>query len=251
MGTSAAIPSARNKRIDATTNEDWQETHRLAVERSEDGDETRWIVIEQRRNQPESEEGRAITRFDQKLDDHQTAAERIARGFAEALNLSPDYSDMLAIAARLHDEGKTALRWQRAFNAPAGGIYAKTKGPINFKMLDGYRHEFGSLPRIEQDTDFEALPPNLQDLALHLVAAHHGGARPLISTRSCEDAPPSALEARAREVALRFARLQKRWGPWGLAWWESLLRAADQHASRSLDEREDGTGESPGTGEST
>ena len=33
-------------------------------------------------------------------------------------------------------------------------------------------------------------------------------------------------------MALRFARLQKRWGPWGLAWWEALLRAADQQASR-------------------
>jgi hypothetical protein len=47
-----------------------------------------------------------------------------------------------------------------------------------------------------------------------------------------------ALRDRARNVALRFARLQKRWGPWGLAWWESLLRAADQQASRDNDARE-------------
>jgi CRISPR-associated endonuclease/helicase Cas3 len=70
---------------------------------------------------------------------------------------------------------------------------------------------------------------------LHLIAAHHGFARPLIGTESCDDAPPSALEARAVEIALRFARLQARWGPWGLAWWESLLRAADQLASRDND----------------
>ena len=41
----------------------------------------------------------------------------------------------------------------------------------------------------------------------------------------------------AREVALRFDRLQRQWGPWGLAWWETLLRAADRQASRDNDER--------------
>jgi CRISPR-associated endonuclease/helicase Cas3 len=114
-------------------------------------------------------------------------------------------------------------------------VFAKTRGPINQAILDGYRHEFGSLPYLEKNAQFEALPEDWRDLVLHLVAAHHGQARPVIRTRGCEDAPPSALEERARDVALRFARLQKRWGPWGLAWWEALLRAADQQASREND----------------
>ena len=67
-----------------------------------------------------------------------------------------------------------------------------------------------------------------------LVAAHHGWARPVISTSGSDD-PPSVLEERARDVTLRFARLQKQWGPWGLAWLEALLRAADQQASRDND----------------
>jgi CRISPR-associated endonuclease/helicase Cas3 len=148
----------------------------------------------------------------------------------------------LALAASLHDEGKRAPRWQRAFRAPrekddggADKVFAKTRGPINPAILDGYRHEFGSLPYLEKNAGFEALPEDWRDLVLHLVAAHHGQARPLIRTQSCEDAPPSALEERARNVALRFARLQNRWGPWGLAWWEALLRAADQQASREND----------------
>ena len=46
------------------------------------------------------------------------------------------------------------------------------------------------------------------------------------------------LQERACDVALRFTRLQKRWGPWGLAWWEALLRAADQQASRDHGQEE-------------
>jgi CRISPR-associated endonuclease/helicase Cas3 len=150
--------------------------------------------------------------------------------------LPEEYVEMLAIATNLHDEGKRASRWQRAFNATRDGVvYAKTLGPINNALLDGYRHEFGSLPYAKADTRFNQLPENLQDLALHLIAAHHGFARPVIRVNGCDDAPPSLLEERAGEVALRFARLQKRWGPWGLAWWEALLRAADQQASRDND----------------
>jgi CRISPR-associated endonuclease/helicase Cas3 len=142
---------------------------------------------------------------------------------------------MLAITARLHDEGKRATRWQLAFNAPTPGAYAKTLGPINFALLDGYRHEFSSLEVAARDAELLKLPRELQDLALHLIAAHHGFARPIIGITGCEDAPPSRLEGRAREVALRFARLQQLWGPWGLAWWESLLRSVDQQASREND----------------
>ena len=47
------------------------------------------------------------------------------------------FEDLLALAARLHDEGKRAALWQRAFKAPVDGRpYAKTKGPIDFDILD-------------------------------------------------------------------------------------------------------------------
>lgn len=214
---------------------DWREIFRLPIERDDDGGEARWIVVEQHRSDAESEEGRAVAPSYQKLKDHRSAVERTARRFAEALGLPPKYFDALGLAARLHDEGKRAVCWQRAFGAPSDDDYAKTRGPIKFNLLDGYRHEFGSLLCIEQDDEFRRLSSDLQDLVLHLVAAHHGSARPLISTQNCEQAPPSVLKDRARDVALRFARLQRRWGPWGLAWWEALLRAADQQASREND----------------
>lgn len=223
----------------------WRERLRFDIERTDDGEVVRCLVVEKWRHDAATEEDRSAGR-PQALDEHQSWTAQKARVLAQRIGLNGDCAEMLACAARLHDEGKKAERWQRAFNAPRDGkVYAKTKGPLSLALLDGYRHEFGSLPSAEADKGFQDLPPEMQTLALHLIAAHHGQARPVISTKSCEDAPPSALEERARDVALRFARLQKRWGPWGLAWWEALLRAADQQASRDNDARDNAkTGES-------
>jgi CRISPR-associated endonuclease/helicase Cas3 len=214
----------------------WRRIHEFVRRISDDGNAGELLVVEQWRDDAEREDGRAIARREQTLEDHCAQAEREMRRLGSGIGLPSTYIEMLAIAARLHDEGKRSERWQRAFNATRdGNVYAKTNGPLYRNLLDGYRHEFGSLPCIEKDAAFRALPADRQDLVLHLVAAHHGGARPLISARSCDDAPPSALAERVRDVALRFARLQKRWGPWGLAWWEALVRAADQQASREND----------------
>jgi CRISPR-associated endonuclease/helicase Cas3 len=225
----------------STQNPQWRERLRLPIDQSEDGEPTRWLVVEKWLDDAATEEDRSEGR-PQMLEEHQEWTEQRARDLADRLRLPAEYSEMLAIAGRLHDEGKQAKRWQRAFNANSDGIYAKTRGPLNVALLDGYRHEFGSLPFAVKDPRLRALPDDLQDLALHLIAAHHGFARPVISTESCEDAPPSALKGRARDVALRFARLQKRWGPWGLAWWEALLRSADQEASRDNDRKDRVTG---------
>ncbi len=214
-----------------TKDKNWRERLRFASETSEDGETTRWLVVEKWQQDAATEDDRSAA-TPQLLEEHQSAAEGHARRLAKALGLDDGHTDVLALAARLHDEGKRAARWQRAFNAPVEGVYAKTEGPINYRLLDGYRHELGSLLRTEDDERIRRLSEEDRDLVLHLIVAHHGFARPVIGTGGCEDLPPSALEEKAAEVALRFARLQARWGPWGLAWWETLLRAADQHASR-------------------
>lgn len=217
----------------------WRERRRLEIGETPSG-QRQWLIIDKWRDDAATEYDRSAGR-PQPLAEHQAWTQHKARILAAAMKLPPDLTAMLTIAARLHDEGKRQIAWQKAANAPAdGAIYAKTRGPFRPERLHGYRHEFGSLPVIEQDPDFQKLAPDLQDLALHLVAAHHGAARPFIATQGCDDAPPSALVGRATAVALRFARLQRRWGPWGLAWWEALLRAADQQASRENDEKEDG-----------
>lgn len=215
-------------------NSDWRFEDLFPIAISPEGEVTEWLVVERLKDDASAnEDGRAIS-CPQSLEDHSGCAVTKARRLAHDMKLEGSFALVLEIAARLHDEGKKSWRWQRAFNAPSDGpIYAKTKGPINQALLDGYRHEFGSLASIHDDDQFRNLPDDgLRDLVLHLVAAHHGRARPMIETKSCDDAPPSVLEERARDVALRFARLQKLWGPWGLAWWEALLRAVDQQASR-------------------
>ena len=219
----------------------WQAVLGVPYRVSVEGEAESRLIIWKRHGASESEDARAVARKAQRLDEHQEWAEKEAVRIADALGLPEADRAMLAAAARHHDDGKAAKRWQEAFNAPSnwrdGGPYAKTSGPFNRQRLNGYRHEFKSALDAERaglggldraDSRFE--------LALHLIAAHHGRARPGIGIEGCDALPPSAAEQRARAIALRFARLQREWGPWGLAWWEALLRAADQAASRRLDE---------------
>ena len=213
----------------------WCLVHRFVLKHAPDGEIGESLdVFKQRINS--TEEARALGK-NQSLEKHQTWAKEQAADLAKRLELPERYGKLLALAARLHDEGKQAERWQNAFSAPKNGRpYAKTTGPLNPHLLHGYRHEFGSLHYIRDNSELNALPQDDQDLVLHLIAAHHGNARPILSTDGCDHAPPSQLEEQAREVAQRFARLQRRWGPWGLAWWETLLRAADQQASKQNQE---------------
>ena len=226
--------------VDPAPESRWQQCFRFAAKLSDDGEGQEWLSVDKWRHDSPNEDSRSVGAQKQLLKEHQQWAEDRIRKIAGKLGLPQDYTEMLAVAARIHDEGKQSRRWQRAFNAPEDGIYAKTPGPIQQSLLGGYRHEFGSFLAAERNGQLSGLSGDLRDLALHLIAAHHGFARPVIRPDSCDDLPPSALEKQATDIALRFARLQKRWGPWCLAWWESLLRAADKQASRS-NERNDPT----------
>ena len=102
--------------------------------------------------------------------------------------------------------------------------------------LGNYRHEFGSLLDLQQqklERAFQGLPDETVDLILHLIAAHHGRARPHFPAEEAFDPeyPESAVSEAARAVSERFVRLQRRYGRWGLAYLESLVRAADAQAS--------------------
>jgi hypothetical protein len=91
-----------------------------------DQEPTRWLVIDERKAEVGSEESRALANREQTLSDHSEVARNIAHRLAKSLGLPTDYIELLALAARLHDEGKDFWCWQRAFNAPRGAVYAKT-----------------------------------------------------------------------------------------------------------------------------
>jgi CRISPR-associated endonuclease/helicase Cas3 len=228
--------------LDEGSEEEWRFEDAFLLQRDAEGTPRKWLRVEHLKDSARKEDARSVAK-PQTLGEHQDWARREMLRIAKGVGVSGLPANALAVAAALHDEGKKADRWQRAFKASRDaqrfGLsrpLAKTRGPIDQALLDGYRHEFGSLRYVEENAEFNQLPVEWRDLVLHLVAAHHGFARPVIDIRGCDDGPPSLLEERARDVAMRFARLQKRWGPWVLAWWEALLRAADAQASRDNDE---------------
>ena len=214
--------------------DDWRHVRTFETRFDAGGAARRGLAVFKWHDDVAGEGSRSILSVPQSLPAHvQQVVDRVD-ALAKRLGLE-DEAEAFTIAARLHDDGKAAGRWQNAMNAPRDGRpYGKTRGPCNWRLLEGYRHEFGSLLKATERAD---LPDCTRDLILHLIAAHHGYARPLISASGCEDGPPSLLESKAGDAALRFARLQKRYGPWGLAWREAILRAADQSASRESSRR--------------
>ena len=69
-------------------------------------------------------------------------------------------------------------------------------------------------------------------LILDVVASHHKWGRPQFPERGY-DKRRSFRENRAQNVAsmVRFVDLQKKYGIWGLAYMQAILRAADAEAS--------------------
>ncbi len=164
-----------------------------------------------------------------------------ATQFADALlKGSPDLHQALVIAARFHDLGKMRLAWQHGIGNPQPSVwYAKSgKDPKSGRIwksreLTTYRHELGSLIDIEKQLEFKTLTEDQKDLVCHLIAVHHGYGRPHFPVERVFDPErsQSAADDVASKTSQRYARLQRKYGRWGLAYLESLLRAADWAAS--------------------
>ncbi len=169
------------------------------------------------------------------LTTHTSDVEQFATAIADKLQLPADLRRAVILAARFHDSGKNRAGWQKSIGNPTPSTpLAKAGRDLRPRSTgENYRHEFGSLLDVAADSEFAALSEDEKDIVLHLIAAHHGRARPHFPVEEATD-PDAAfadVQAVTAAVPLRFARLQRRFGRWGLAYLESILRAADYTAS--------------------
>ena len=213
----------------------------------EDAEETRYLLWFKPISEPTAKR-RGISTAAETLDAHTQAVTANAAAIAAKLFPkapiagAPDLGRCLVVAAGLHDLGKDRAPWQRNLGnlaydpANPATIFAKSGGKMRPRNIaEYYRHEFGSLLDAEHDPDFNGLTEIEREIALHLVATHHGRARPYFPVEeSCDYSGNSAAPLVATDTPRRFAHLQKRFGRWGLAWLESLLRAADYAASAGI-----------------
>ncbi len=211
------------------------------------------------------------------LDCHAAGVKASAESICAVLFPGLEWAELrraVTFAAACHDLGKNRGVWQRgAGNHSDRSPVAKTLHGRPPETLNGFRHEFASLVDVrsypEVLAEFETFSPDMQDVILHLIATHHGRGRPHFPGRGDADLRPrqSPKNARRRppqpenidperpqaasacvaaEIPSRFSRLQRKYGRWGLAYLESLVRAADALDSRRIEETPVGDPE-PGT----
>jgi len=199
----------------------------------------RWLV---RRPEAPSE----LSRIAYPLEPHLDEVKSFASNLVGRLRLPRDIAEAVVLAAQFHDLGKNRERWQQSLGNDhyPEEVYAKSgRLPDGTRLrprdfFKHYRHEFGSVLDVLDEkhpchAEFINLGRDMQELVMHLIAAHHGRARPHFPMDEAFDPERNtqAAAALAIETPRRFARLQRKYGRWGLAYLESLVRAADYAAS--------------------
>ncbi len=159
-------------------------------------------------------------------------------------------------AASLHDIGKADLRFQAWLRgghpAPGRPLLAKSGKALNSvaieraRRLAGYpkggRHELLSVALLQAKR--EEFPAVDFDLLLHLIGSHHGCCRPFapalddpnpvdVDYNGCCVSSDHALDRAGSGVSERFWRLTRRYGWYGLAYLEAVLRLADHRESEA------------------
>lgn len=213
------------------------------------------------------DESSSFTGADVTLAQHLADVAGFAARFATHLGMPDDIVANVRAAGDLHDVGKADPRFQRML---AGGsdvrlalheaLLAKSRGEARDRAARdearlrsgypaGYRHELLSLAMVEPHVG-QLSGVTDPELVLHLIASHHGWCRPFAPP--VDPGPPLEVEMRLGErtlrtdaahklarfdsgVADRYFLLTERYGWWGLAWLEAIVRLADHRASEAAE----------------
>jgi CRISPR-associated endonuclease/helicase Cas3 len=200
------------------------------------GTGTRGVVVarEDRRALEEAEDDDGSLGFqnDVLLTQHLGDARTKAMELCQRLSLPAGLRDTVIEAAGQHDLGKDRPWWQRAVGRIEKPAVAKSDhSHFGHKINRGYRHELGSVADLRDGK--ASLPTTVdRELCLHLVAAHHGHARPGFRVEAIGPVVTDGAKRVLTETPARFAKLQAQHGWWALAWLEALVKAADVLASR-------------------
>lgn len=188
------------------------------------------------------------------LDDHHRDVEEIVTAWSRRLGVPDDLIADLAMAARHHDLGKLAPHTQRelAYQVNEDGELEVIEPvvPIGKSALPrrlwrkarqisgvpaGFRHEAESAERVDELLMNGELVAKDPELVRHLILTHHGRFRGLGMTMT-EEGPAyqDPQDPRWARRPVEFQQLLRRYGPYTLAWAETVLRLADWEASKEV-----------------
>jgi len=228
------------------------------------------IADETTESATEGDEG-SFLGSDVSLSRHLNGVRDEAERFADALSLPQELTSDLALSGWVHDLGKADTRFQLLLHggdpvqeATAAELLAKSAVVATDRIARdrarersgyprGMRHELLSVALVQESAAVRERAHDW-DLVLHLVASHHGWGRPFA---------PLVLDPNPRDVSIdfegtrlmsssahglerfdsaipeRFWMLVRRYGYWGLAWLETILRLADHRESEREAPREE------------
>lgn len=211
---------------------------------------------------PRSRADRPGTEAPPTLKAHATSVRDEVERFAGRSGLPAAVASAVLLAAAAHDHGKADPRTQAFFHGgirPLGGepiaksVFgtddprAEARARQLASLPSGLRHEVASVAVLAEWLATAADPEVDADLALHLVACHHGEGRPIprVPIGGADPVPfhmnAAGVEGTGTgdgqdgwadgEWLQRFARVLDRYGEWGTAYLEALLVLADRSVS--------------------
>ena len=195
------------------------------------------------------------------LEEHSEGVRAYAERFS--IGLPDEIRSDVSLAAWLHDVGKADYRFQVYLHggneiraALAETLLAKSSlserqriAVEQARSVAGYpkggRHEAQSVALAQENGEIMSKAKD-PDLVLHLIASHHGRARPFFPY--VEDAQPVEVSLHFEGMTLsassdhgmyrldsgvpeRYFRLVRKYGWWGLAYIEAIVRLADHRRS--------------------